>query len=348
MSPTGKPTRIEGVVVAVQRANTLRASLTGAVDEIAKDVHAIQARIGDFASGFGDIAARIDELVLSRDERVDACRRVRGAPQSSESRSPTRPICASTSSPIGATRSSREVQRLVFQQSNEIFLAQPDLLAVRGPDGRTVLGFDETTPLGREGYRSFEDVFRGSEEFVRERQRPYLDLVGAGDRVADLGAGRGEMLDLLREAGATAIGVDLDAAMVERMREKGLDVEHADAVEWLAARDDASLDVIFSAQFVEHLPTAALPGLLAEARRSLAPGGRFIAETVNPYAPAALRAFWVDPTHIHPLYPETLLVLAQQAGFSAGYVMYPLADPIVTAGGDPRVEAGEYAVVLTR
>ena len=145
--------------------------------------------IGDFASGFGDIAARIDELVLSRDDastRADA----------SEARL-NQAIALADASDLRldelADRCdalSREVQRLVYQQSNEIFLAQPDLLAVRGPDGRTVLGFDETTPLGREGYRSFEDVFRGSEEFVRERQRPYLDLVGAGDRVADLGAGR--------------------------------------------------------------------------------------------------------------------------------------------------------------
>ena len=47
---------------------------------------------------------------------------------------------------------------------------------------------------------------------------------------------------------------------------------------------------------------------LAEAK--LAPGGVFIAETVNPHSIAASKAFWVDPTHRNPIFPEVAAALA--------------------------------------
>ena len=39
-----------------------------------------------------------------------------------------------------------------------------------------------------------------------------------------------------------------------------------------------------------------LPELLEIARTKLRPNGVFIAETVNPHSPRALKAFWIDPT----------------------------------------------------
>jgi hypothetical protein len=59
-------------------------------------------------------------------------------------------------------------------------------------------------------YLAFEARFRGSEEAIRDRQRAYLDLLGSRRRVVDLGCGRGELLELLRDAGVDAYGVELD------------------------------------------------------------------------------------------------------------------------------------------
>ena len=50
-------------------------------------------------------------------------------------------------------------------------------------------------------YDAFEDIFRGPEHFIRDRQRRYLDLLGDREPVLDIGCGRGEFLDLLRERG---------------------------------------------------------------------------------------------------------------------------------------------------
>jgi hypothetical protein len=63
-------------------------------------------------------------------------------------------------------------------------------------------------------YRSFEDVFRGPEERIRELLVPYVGLLRGHEPVLDVGCGRGELLDLLREEGIEASGVDVDEGMV--------------------------------------------------------------------------------------------------------------------------------------
>ena len=70
------------------------------------------------------------------------------------------------------------------------------------------------------------------------------------------------------------------------------------------------------AQVVEHLPPAALFRLLELAAAKLRPGGLLVAETINPLSPLALRTYFADLTHAQPLVPETLALLARQAGFA--------------------------------
>jgi O-antigen chain-terminating methyltransferase len=133
--------------------------------------------------------------------------------------------------------------------------------------------------------------------------------------VLDVGCGRGEFLSLLREAGVDARGIDADADMVAYARGEGLDVEQADALDRMAALEDGSLGGIFAAQVVEHLPPSTLTRLLELAALKLRPGGVFVAETINPLSPLALRSYFADLTHAQPLVPETLALLAEQAGF---------------------------------
>jgi glycosyltransferase involved in cell wall biosynthesis/SAM-dependent methyltransferase len=209
--------------------------------------------------------------------------------------------------------------------------------------GKT-LGFRAKGHAG-EGYRSFEDLFRGEEEMIRDRQKVYLDVIGDHEPVFDAGCGRGEFLDLLNGAGKAFVGVDLDPTMVERCREKGYDtVELGDAVEVLERTEPGSLGAIFSAQVIEHMPFEALQRFLELGFSRLEPGGLMIAETVNPYSARALKAFWVDPTHRHPLFPETMLSLCETIGYASGDVIAP------DGTGDweaDRIRAGEYAVIAT-
>ena len=112
--------------------------------------------------------------------------------------------------------------------------------------------------------------------------------------------------------------------MVARCREKGLDVDarrRRDAT--CAGSTTTRVPGVFAAQVVEHLGAEQLTELLGLVQRKLAPGGLAIMETVNGHNPAALKAFWTDTTHHHPLYPEVLLALCRLAGFESGEVRFP-------------------------
>jgi SAM-dependent methyltransferase len=189
-------------------------------------------------------------------------------------------------------------------------------------------------------YFAFESRMRGSTESIRDRQRPYVDDFREAAPVLDIGCGRGEFLVLMREAGIEARGVDLDADMVAYARGDELDVEQADAVEHLHGLEDGSLGGIFAAQLVEHLPAPTLVRLLELAAAKLRPGGLLVAETINPLSPLALRNYYADLTHAQPLVPETLELLARQAGFDSVELRYLNApeerlaepdDPVIAA-----------------
>ena len=212
--------------------------------------------------------------------------------------------------------------------------------------GELVTGFrDGGEDVGNRVYLGFEDLFRGSERAIAERQRVYLRVLAGRAPVLDVGCGRGELLELLRDDGIEARGVDMDPAMVEHCVAKGLDVALGDAVEYLLASDDGSQGAVVAAQVIEHLPYPELLRFLRTTLAKLAPGGVMIIETVNPHSPQALKHFWIDPTHQHPLFPEIVLALCRLTGYGSGYIWFP------GGAGElerDRVERSDYTVVAQR
>jgi len=171
-------------------------------------------------------------------------------------------------------------------------------------------------------YAAFEDRFRGSRELILSRVEPYLDDLreaGAGTReapVLDLGCGRGEWLELLRDTQMHARGVDLNRLFVESCRGRGFDVEHADVLLALRRLPECSVGAITSMHLVEHLPFETVIALLDEAKRVLRPGGLLLLETPNPEnLLVGACTFYTDPTHRNPIPPETLRWIVEARGF---------------------------------
>jgi SAM-dependent methyltransferase len=171
-------------------------------------------------------------------------------------------------------------------------------------------------------YAAFEDRFRGETSLVRARVEPYLELIqgaGAGTPdapVIDLGCGRGEWLELLRDHGLVGRGIDLNTVFLEYCRQQGLDVEEVDAIEGLRGMADASAGAVTSMHLVEHLAFEQVVALIDEALRALRPDGVLVLETPNPENPAVgSHLFYMDPTHRNPLPPEMLRWLVEARGF---------------------------------
>lgn len=204
-------------------------------------------------------------------------------------------------------------------------------------------------------YLAFEDRFRGSQDAIAERQREYVPYYDVDSNVLDIGCGRGEFLDMLQQRGTSVRGVDASADMVAHARARGLDVRCGDATEFLASEPDASIGGVFMAQVVEHLESEELMALMAEIGRTTAPGAVLIVETLNPESwPVLSRWFWLDPSHVRLVHPETLQFFFEAAGFDVKTVQLrnPVdpADRIPSVGEDATALSGptDYFVVGTR
>jgi 2-polyprenyl-3-methyl-5-hydroxy-6-metoxy-1,4-benzoquinol methylase len=187
-------------------------------------------------------------------------------------------------------------------------------------------------------YLGFEDKFRGSESLIRARQEDYVQYFKGQSNVLDVGCGRGEFLDLLRDSGVSAKGLDLNPEMIEVCKSRGLDAATADARTYLRSVADESLGGLIAIQVVEHLQPQYLNEMLGLAFDKIKPGGRIVLETINPACWVAFfESFIRDLTHVKPIHPETLQYLLQASGFANVEIVYRA--PIAPEGRLQKVTA---------
>jgi SAM-dependent methyltransferase len=170
-------------------------------------------------------------------------------------------------------------------------------------------------PFEEFNYLLFEDQFRGSQDVIKHRQETFLPYFVNSSNVLDIGCGRGEFLELLKENNIGSRGVEIDAVMVASCRARMLEVQQMDAVTYLKTLDNGSLDGIFIDQVVEHLEPRYLIHLLSLCYQKLKPESTIIIETVNPLSFYSFANFYIDISHKRPVHPETLQFLMSAAGF---------------------------------
>jgi len=153
---------------------------------------------------------------------------------------------------------------------------------------------------------------------------------GDGGRILDFGAGKGDLLALLVEAGHRAAGyepsaglrADAPRSLLDHPLFQGFLPDAAEAEEH-GNGSGPLFDLILLVEVVEHLPAGALPALLARAGRWLAPGGRLVVTTPNAedlglqtvFCPSCDALFhrW---QHLHSLGAATLRRMMEEAGFA--------------------------------
>ncbi len=164
-------------------------------------------------------------------------------------------------------------------------------------------------------YFLFEERFRGSRNVITQRQEAFLPYFEKCSQVLDIGCGRGEFLEILRNNAIGSSGIDSDPDMVAYCRSRHLDVVQSDAIRYLETLEDKSLDGIFIDQVVEHLESDYLIRLIALCYQKLKFGYYIVIETVNPTSFVSFVNFYIDMTHKRPVHPETLQYLISAAGF---------------------------------
>lgn len=164
-------------------------------------------------------------------------------------------------------------------------------------------------------YFRFENYFRGPREAVKQRQEIYLEYFRNCRSILDIGCGRGEFLELMRDNGLSAVGVDTYPDFAEYCCSLGLNAVCDDGIGYLSRLQ--SIDGIFVGQVVEHLTVDQIISLIETAYSKLSDGGVIIMETPNPQSLSIyVNAFYIDPSHVKPVHPETLKYLLKNAGFS--------------------------------
>ena len=176
-------------------------------------------------------------------------------------------------------------------------------------DGQVISPTDYYLRTEREDARSFDARIR-----LIERHRPVGSLL-------DLGCGPGTFSQAARARGWRTRGLDLNAASVERCRERGLDVVCGAFPN--PALAGTTYDVVVMNDFLEHLTDPA--GAVAAARELLAPGGVLFVTTPNIGAAIARlsgpRWLHLKPNeHLVYFDPRTIRALLTRAGFRIEYL----------------------------
>lgn len=196
-------------------------------------------------------------------------------------------------------------------------------------------------------YFAFEEHFRGSRTVIKKRQSRYITFFNHCNNVLDIGCGRGEFLELLKEHEIPGMGIDINKEMVNYCNSKDLNAVQEDAIIYLRLLNDNHLDGIFSDQVIEHFTPEYLIRLLNQSYRTLKPEAYIVLGTVNILNPSGLVNFFVDPTHISPIHPEYLKFFLHTVGFRDIDILFRTYDEREIDNSNRNLEliAVDYAIV---
>ena len=160
-----------------------------------------------------------------------------------------------------------------------------------------------------EHHREHRD--EGDFVFVPERIPVFVEAIGRGKRVLDLGCRSGGLTRHFLE-GNSVVGLDVDAAALEKARRLGIEPVQANVEEPLPF-EDGSFDAVVAGELLEHLqfPDA----LVSEIRRVLRSGGVLVGSVPNAFRVQARLRFLrglppeEDPTHLRMFSPDAMRAL---------------------------------------
>lgn len=163
--------------------------------------------------------------------------------------------------------------------------------------------------------------FRGQEEEIKKRQKIYIEKIKDRKKIVDLGCGRGEFLEILKENNISGVGVERQPSLCAILKEKELDFFEMDIFDFLEKKP-IEFDGVSCFHLIEHLNLKDALSLLKLIYENLPSGGILILETPNPSSLFSFLNFYKDPEHKTPWHPETLKFFLKESGFEVEEEFY--------------------------
>ena len=173
-------------------------------------------------------------------------------------------------------------------------------------------------------YEYHQSNLRGSIDEIKKRQSIYLPYIKKSKKpFLEIGFGRGEFLEIVKKAGIKNIeGVDLNYLFYKSAKEKGFNVYHSDALEFLYL-SSKTFSGISAFHFIEHLEFPQLFDFLLMCSKKIEKGGTLILETPNiANLQVSSINFHYDFSHVLKIPPVLLKYLLKFFGFSEIKFLY--------------------------
>jgi SAM-dependent methyltransferase len=145
---------------------------------------------------------------------------------------------------------------------------------------------------------------------------PFIGYFRNCRSVLDVASGQGHSLELFKEAGINATGVEVDRDLCELSRQKGLQIVHSDFFKYLPAVPAGTFDGALVSHIVEHFTPLQVEELLKLLWRAVTPGAVLVIITPNiANLRRAAGDFWRDPTHVRPYPAQALAKLLRRTSW---------------------------------
>ncbi|MCX8157162.1 MAG: class I SAM-dependent methyltransferase [Verrucomicrobiae bacterium] len=153
-------------------------------------------------------------------------------------------------------------------------------------------------------------------EVARRYFAPFLKHFHGCRSVVDIASGQGHFLELLKEAGISGTGIELDQELAHRSRQKGLQVIQGNFFEYLKTVAPGTYDAAHVSHIIEHFPPPQVEELFALLHRALPAGAPMVILTPNiANIRRAVGDFWRDPTHVRPYPISAVSKLLRRTGW---------------------------------
>src|ERR1044071_1992680 len=103
--------------------------------------------------------------------------------------------------------------------------------------------------------------------------KPFLHNFRDCSRVVDVASGQGHLLQLYKDAGINAEGIEIDTELCELTRQKGLKVKQGNFFEVLKTTPPGTFDGASTSHIIEHFLPVQVEELFSLVHAAVKPGG---------------------------------------------------------------------------